>query len=103
MIIRQRLVELAAIAHRECWSHECNVSEQTRKSQNACKRWQELVLNEFAKRFTAEKAIGENSTGQKIDLVDETDRSAYELKASKNNAHMEIYRDVFKALVRLRR
>lgn len=103
MNTHQRIIQLAADAHRECWSHGYNVSEQTKKSQSACKRWQELVANEFGRRFTPEKAIGEKGAGQKIDLVDETDRVAYELKASKNNVHMEIYRDVFKTLVFNRR
>jgi hypothetical protein len=103
MNTHQRIVQLAADAHRECWSHGCNVSEQTKKSQSACKRWQELVTKEFGGQFTPEKAIEEKGAGQKIDLVDETDRVAYELKASKNNVHMEIYRDVFKALVFNRR
>ena len=103
MNVSQRTINLAADAHSECWSHGCNVSEQTKKSQSACKRWQELVTKEFGARFSPEKPIGENGTGQKIDLLDETDRVAYELKASKNNVHMEIYRDVFKVLVFNRR
>lgn len=103
MTTQQRIVQLALDAHRECWSHDSNVSEQTKKSQSACKRWQQLVLKEFGDRFTPEKTIGVKGAGQKIDLVDETDRVAYELKASKNNVHMEIYRDVFKTLVFNRR
>jgi len=103
MSMLQSIVQLAAVAHRECWRHGCNVSEQTKKSQSACQRWQELVVKEFGNRFTPEKAIGENGVGQKIDLVDEKERVGYELKASKNNVHMEIYGDVFKALVFNRR
>ena len=95
----QRIVAIAAQVHRQCWSQGFNVSEQTKKSQVTCKQWQVLVLDEFGQRFTKEKPIGGIGTGQKIDLVDENDRVAYELKASKNNVHMEIYRDVFKILV----
>ena len=43
--------------------------------------------------------MNDEGPSQKIDLVDNHDRVAYELKASPNNVHMEVYRDVFKALV----
>lgn len=99
----QRIIAIAAHVRHQCWSQGANVSEQTKKSQATCKQWQVLVLDEFGQRFTKEKPIGGNGTGQKIDLVDEKDRVAYELKASKNNVHMEIYRDVFKVLVFNRR
>lgn len=99
MQTRQRIIELATEAHRQHWSPGKNVSEQTRKSQRICKVWQELVLTEFGARFSREHPLNDEGPSQKIDLVDNHDRVAYELKASPNNVHMEVYRDVFKALV----
>lgn len=57
------------------------------------------MVDRFGGRFAAEVCLNESGPAQKIDLVDTLSRVAYELKASPNNVHMEIYRDVFKALV----
>src|SRR5690606_8526091 len=76
-----------------------DVSSQTKKSQQTCKAWQEAVLAEFGERFIREHPLNESGPCQKIDLLDTEARVAYEMKVSKNNVHMEIYRDVFKSLV----
>jgi len=99
MDICRRVVQLALKAHNECWIEGGTVSDQTKKSQKTCTRWQELTRKAFKERFSVEKPIGDQGSKQKIDLVDKISRVAYELKASKNNVHMEIYRDVFKILV----
>lgn len=93
------IVSLAAAAHRQVWSPGKDVSEQTRKAQTVCKVWQASVLEQFGERFQAEHGLNERGPAQKIDLLDVTNGVAYELKVSPNNVHMEIYRDVFKALV----
>ena len=56
-------------------------------------------MRELPNRFSSEVPLNNKGVTQKIDLVDDNDRVAYELKSSPNNVHMEIYRDVFKALV----
>jgi hypothetical protein len=101
MSTEDQVVALAAEAHRTGWSAGNDVSAQTRKAQDTCKRWQQAVKKRFGGRFQGEHGINGEKAGpsQKIDLVDVEDRVAYELKASPNNVHMEIYRDVFKALV----
>lgn len=58
-----------------------------------------MVLGKYGERFKDEVQLNESSPVQRIDLVDLKTRTAYELKSSPNNVHMEIYRDVFKALV----
>ena len=97
------IVAFAAKAHRRIWSAGRDVSKQTRKSQRVCSEWQDAVLSEYGERFEAEVSLDESGPAQRIDLVDWKTRTAYELKASPNNVHMEIYRDVFKALVFNRR
>ena len=94
-----QVVNLALKAHQEIWAAGNNVAEQTRRAQKTCKLWQKLVADKYPKRFLAEHGLKKKGLGQKIDLVDTKDGVAYELKASPNNVHMEIYRDVFKALV----
>ena len=93
------VVEYAAKAHRRIWSAGHDVSKQTKKSQQVCKVWQHAVLGKYGERFEAEVSLNESGPAQKIDLVDWQTSTAYELKSSPNNVHMEIYRDVFKALV----
>lgn len=99
MSTEDEIVAYAAEAHRQIWSPGSNVSEQTKKSQQFCVVWQDVVLERFGSRFAAEVPLNESGPAQKIDLVDLRNRVAYEVKASPNNVHMEIYRDVFKALV----
>jgi hypothetical protein len=101
MSIEDQVVALAAQAHRAVWSAGNDVSTQTRKAQGTCRRWQEAVKEKLQSRFKDECGISGEKGGpsQKIDLVDVEERVAYELKSSPNNVHMEIYRDVFKALV----
>lgn len=99
MNIQDTVVEYAAKAHRRIWSAGRDVSKQTKKSQQVCAVWQKEVLGEYGKRFKKEVSLNESGPAQKIDLVDMKTSTAYELKSSPNNVHMEIYRDVFKALV----
>jgi hypothetical protein len=63
------------------------------------------LWKKFPEQFDSEYSIcvGESKPSQKINLVNRESRTAYELKASPNNVHMEIYRDVFKVLVYNRR
>lgn len=100
-VVEDRVVALAAAAHCAGWSAGNHVSTQTRKAQTTCKCWQDAVVKEFGCRFKAECGFSDDKVGpsQKIDLLDVVGRVAYELKSSPNNVHMEIYRDVFKALV----
>ncbi len=99
MTTLDEVVMCAEEAHREIWSEGSDVSEQTKKAQKVCAVWQEVVIERFGNRFQAEVSFNESGPAQKIDLLDTEDQVAYELKSSPNNVHMEIYRDVFKALV----
>lgn len=101
MLIENQIVAMAARSHNFSWSSGKDVSAQTKKAQSTCLLWQQEVLKIFGPRFRCECSINGDIPGpsQKIDLVDIEERVAYELKSSPNNVHMEIYRDVFKALV----
>lgn len=98
MNIEDKVTEIATEEHRKVWSSGSDVSAQTKKSQRVCIAWQRAVEKKIPKRFSAEVPLDKKGRSQKIDLVDEKDRVPYELKSSPNNVHMEIYRDVFKAL-----
>jgi hypothetical protein len=93
------VVKLAQEAHGLGWSEGSDVSVQTKKSQAVSKAWQVSVKDRFSSRFEINHSLNDQGPAQKINLVDLIDRVAYEMKVSANNVHMEIYRDVFKALV----
>jgi hypothetical protein len=97
------VVGAAAAAHREFWAAGSDVGAQTKRSHAVCRAWQEIVTATFPGRFVDEHCLNKTGRSHQIDLLDLHDRVAYELKASPNNVHMEIYRDVFKALVFNRR
>lgn len=94
-----RIIELAVATHRQYWSPGSDVSAQTKKSNAVCREWQRRVVEEFGERCRFELSISDDRNTQKIDIVDLEERTAYELKSSRNNVHMEVYRDVFKVLV----
>lgn len=97
--VRDRVTDLAFESHGRRWSEGKDVSEQTKKSHDVCRDWQAAVERELGNRCRAEFSISDDRTAQKIDVLDVETMTAYELKASKNNVHMEVYRDVFKVLV----
>jgi len=97
------VIAYARESHKQVWTTGSDVSEQTRSAQAVCKVWQDVVCREFEDRFVAEHPLGTGDINEKIDLLDTKDRVAYELKVSENNPHMELYRDIFKALVFNRR
>lgn len=99
----KRVCALAERCHKKHYSPGRGVSEQTRKAQRVCREWQECVLKEFPQRFATEVPLGGHGAKQRIDLVDWATRTAFELKVAPGNVHMEVYKDVFKALVYNRR
>lgn len=99
-MIIERVCALAERCHKKHYSPGNGVSEQTKKAQRVCREWQQRVLKEFpSARFEKEVPLDGRGARQRIDLVDWVTRTAFELKVSPNNIHMEVYKDVFKALV----
>jgi hypothetical protein len=86
--------------HNKFWSKDNNVSTQTSRAHKLTREWQTKLVEIDADRYKAEfisnGRLGNRS--HKIDLVDLKERTAYELKASPNNAHFEFYKDVFKII-----
>jgi hypothetical protein len=99
MKTRDTVIAYAATSHQRIWSTGRDVSVQTKKSQKVCIDWQNAVIGKYGERFSAEVPLNESGPVQRIDLLDWKTHTAYELKSSPKNVHMEIYRDVFKALV----
>jgi len=92
---------VVALAKKEAWQRGSDVSAQTKAAQRISLAWQNDVLTHFGKRFRNEYPVAPLGN-ERIDLVDETDGIAFELKVSPNNVHFEFYRDIFKVAVRNR-
>ncbi len=71
------------------------MSAHTRSAITITKEWQDAVCN---KTIRSEVKVLSPSNNEKIDIVDCTNRTAYELKVSGKNAHHEFFKDLVKAL-----
>jgi len=90
------ILSAVSAAHRK-WRKGVDVSRQTRLSVEINNDWQARALS-VDKAIRAEVELP-GVHKQRIDLVDIAAHSAYELKVSPNNVHMEFYRDIFKVLI----
>jgi hypothetical protein len=96
--VQDEVINLARTIHKRHWLPNRDESHSTRAAIQICREWQQAVINAFPRRFVGECVIG-SDCGERIDLVDQNEKIAYELKASPNNTHMEFYRDIFKTWV----
>lgn len=91
------VVGMARDAYRQGWSRTADVSTSTRESQAVCREWQRCVQALDTARFAVEVRVSDVFR-ERIDLVDRTTATAYELKVSGNNPAHEFFKDVFKVL-----
>ena len=61
-------------------------------------KWQQVLMRSGNGRFAVEYRIADHLR-ERIDVVDLVAGTAYEMKVSPNNVHMEFYRDIFKAIL----
>ena len=71
-----------------------DVSLHTKSAQKITKEWQEAVKAEMI--FTEVPVSPENN--EKIDVIDLSTKTAYEVKVSGKNTHHEFYKDMAKVL-----
>ena len=90
-----KIVEAAIIARREFWHAQKDVSESTKQATHVTKAWQKRVAS---KEVECEVPIKEN-LNEKIDVIDFSSATAYEMKVSGKNAGHEFYKDIFKVLI----
>ena len=93
----KEVLELAQVAYKKFWRPTNDESKGDKSAAKVTRHWQEKVMRLGNGWYQTEVPIPE--LGEKIDLVNLTDRIAYELKASGNNPGHEFYKDVFKILV----
>ena len=92
------IVELAQVAHRAHWAMTGLAGEGDKRASLVTATWQQSAIAQLGPDLIREFPIGEGLR-ERIDLVDRTERIAYELKVSPNNTHFEFYRDIFKVII----
>ena len=71
-----------------------DVSAHTKSAIVITKEWQKSVCNELIQS----EVVVSPDNNEKIDIVDFSKRTAYELKVSGKNTHHEFYKDIIKIL-----
>lgn len=89
------IIEASRIAHRRFWRATTDESEGDKQATAVTTAWQRSVASKDVK---CEVRIRED-LNEKIDVIDFSTSTAYEIKVSGKNAGHEFYKDIFKVLV----
>jgi hypothetical protein len=90
-----RAAQLASVARLR---GDNTVSEYTKNAQTIAKSWRKAVHDISPDRFLIEALVAPE-VDQKIDVLDQEERCAYEFKVSGKNAQSEFYKDVVKVII----
>lgn len=89
------IVEAAKVAHEQHWQATSDESTGDRQASAVTKAWQAAVAS---KAVRVEVPVADD-LNEKIDVVDFSTATAYEMKVSGKNPHHEFYKDIFKVIV----
>ncbi len=89
------IIKAARVAHRRFWRATADESTGDKQATAVTVAWQKRVASKDVK---CEVRVEEN-LNEKIDIIDFSTATAYEMKASGKNADHEFYKDVFKVLI----
>lgn len=92
-----KILQLARKAHRSHWRATSDESTGDRQATAVTKAWQENASRLAPSSVHPEVPIGGDAK-ERIDLVDDRDLTAYELKNSGKNPHHEFFKDIFKVI-----
>lgn len=95
--MNSQIVQLARVAHREHWRATSDESTGDKQATAVTTAWQTRASLLAPGSIRTEVAISDDAK-EKIDLVDDRDMTAYELKNSGKNPHHEFYKDIFKII-----
>src|SRR3990172_5036325 len=90
-----KIVKAAIIARRDFWHAPKGESESTKQATQVTKAWQKRVAS---KEVECEVPIKGN-LNEKVDVIDFSAATAYEMKVSGKNEGHEFYKDIFKVLI----
>ena len=91
------IVKLAREAHRDHWRATSDESTGDKQAATVTTAWQTRAILLSHGKIRKEVPISDDAK-EKIDLVDDRDMTAYELKNSGKNPHHEFYKDIFKVI-----
>jgi len=89
------IIEAAKAAHEQHWQATSDESTGDRQASAVTKAWQAAVAS---KAVRVEVPVADD-LNEKIDVVDFSTATAYEMKVSGKNPHHEFYKDIFKVIV----
>ena len=90
-------MQLAREAHRRDWRATSDESTGDKQAATVTKTWQKSASLLAPSSIHAEVPIGDGAK-ERIDLLDDRDLTAYELKNSGKNPHHEFFKDIFKVI-----
>jgi len=89
------IIKAARVAHGRLWRATSDESTGDKQARAVTLAWQNSVASMDIK---CEVPV-EEKLNERIDVVDFSTATAYELKASGKNPHHEFYKDIFKVIV----
>jgi hypothetical protein len=90
------ILKAAREAYRKHWLPPYDESAGDRQASKVTKYWQDIVAR--YRDVKIEEPVA-HELREKIDVVDFSTATAYEMKVSDNNPHHEFYKDIFKVIV----
>jgi hypothetical protein len=96
--LEEQIIEIANLALLHHGMSTSDVSDATRAAQQVCRRWQEWLRTLGNPNIEYEVLVDPDFLGERIDVVDFDNRTAFELKVSPNNPHFEFYKNIFKVI-----
>jgi len=92
--LNDAIITAAKASHQHFWQATSDESTGDKQSAAVTKAWQNAVESNHVRP----EVLVADHLGEKIDLVDFSTATAYEMKVSGKNPHHEFYKDIFKVL-----
>ena len=89
------IIQAAREAHKNHWVETSDESTGDKQASTVTRVWQKAILSDT---IQAEVLVADH-LNEKIDVVDFSTATAYEMKVSGKNPHHEFYKDIFKVFV----
>jgi len=93
--LKKEIVQIARAAHNHHWRATSSQPVGNTQAKIVTETWQKNVLSINPSRFQTEVPVGGN-IHERMDLIDNSNRIAYEFKVSGKNPKHEFYKDIFK-------
>ncbi len=90
------IIKAAKAAHKLHWRATSDVSTGDRRASKVTQAWQEAVASTDSVEIEERVADG---LSERIDVIDHSTATAYEMKVSGKNPHHEFHKDIFKVFV----